>query len=47
MYRKGDVIKGRIDFECVQGNNDPKLADEYAKNPYTITVKGVFKTILE
>jgi hypothetical protein len=46
-YGKGDVIKGKIDFECVQENGDPKLIEEYGRNPRTITVKGVFKTILE
>jgi hypothetical protein len=47
VYRKGDVIKGRIDFECVQDMTDPKLVYHYHGNPTTIKVYGVFKTIVE
>jgi hypothetical protein len=47
VYHKGDVIKGRIDFECVQENGDPELVEKYGRNPYSITLKGVFKTILK
>ena len=43
-YRKGDVIKGRLDFECLDELKNPK----YPKRPpRIITVKGVFKTIVE
>jgi hypothetical protein len=42
VYRKGDVIKGRIDFECL---------DEFTgypdRPPRMIVVYGVFKTIVE
>lgn len=40
-YRKGDVITGKIDFECL----DDRPA--CAKNPSPVIVKGVFKTILK
>jgi hypothetical protein len=46
-YRKGDVIKGRIDFECVQEPTNPKYIEKYGKNLTTIKVYGVFKTIVE
>ncbi|MEW6351488.1 MAG: hypothetical protein AB1646_20745 [Thermodesulfobacteriota bacterium] len=46
-YRKGDVIKGRIDFECLQENTDPRILEDYGKCPTTIKVSGVFKTIVE
>jgi len=46
-FRKGDVIKGRIDFECVEENADPRLVESYGRNPTTIKVKGVFQTIVE
>ncbi len=47
VYRKGDVIKGRIDFECVEEYTDPKYLMEYGNKPISIHVKGVFKTIVE
>ena len=47
VYRKGDVIKGRIDFECVEEPTNPKYVEKWGKIPLTITVKGVFKTILK
>ena len=48
VYRKGDVIKGRIDFECVEEPTNPKYIEKWGKIiPSSITVKGVFKTILE
>lgn len=48
VYRKGDVIKGIIDFECVgEGVTDLKSIEKSDKHPTTIKVYGVFKTILE
>jgi hypothetical protein len=47
VYRKGDAIKGRIDFECVQKITDPILIEHFGRNPTTIKVSGVFKTIVE
>jgi hypothetical protein len=57
VYRKGDVIKGRIDFECVQDVKDPNvmekqggwIKDGWIKGYWlrTIKVYGVFKTILK
>jgi hypothetical protein len=46
-YRKGDTIKGRIVFECIQEATHPKWVEEYGKNPITIRIEGVFKTIVE
>jgi hypothetical protein len=41
-YHKGDQIKGRIDFECL--DEFPKYPD---RPPRLITVYGVFKTIVQ
>ncbi len=46
-YRKGDVIKGRIDFECVQEPTNPEYIQKYGKNLTPIKVYGVFKAIVE
>lgn len=46
-YRKGDVIKGRIDFECKERQTNGKHSGEYRRNPSTIRVQGVFKTIVK
>jgi len=47
-YRKGDVIKGRIDFECVEEEiTDLKGVAKSDRNPTTIMVNGVFKTVIE
>jgi hypothetical protein len=46
-YRKGDVIKGRIDFECVQEPTNPEYIDHWGKDPRIIKVYGVFKTIVK
>lgn len=46
VYRKGDLIKGKIDFECAE-----ELAYLWlpflSESTRTITINGVFKTILE
>ncbi len=47
VYGKGDVIKGRIDFECVQEATNPKYVEKWGRTPTTIKVYGVFKTILK
>lgn len=47
VYRKGDVIKGKIDFECLQENRHPELIEKYGRNPRTIALKGAFIKILE
>ncbi len=46
-YRKGDLIKGRIDFECLEKQTDPMVVEKYGRRPRTITVDGVFKTIVD
>jgi hypothetical protein len=46
-YRKGDVLKGRIDFECVQEATNPKYIEKHGKSPITIKLYGVFKTTIE
>jgi hypothetical protein len=47
MYRRGDVIKGRIDFECVEEPTNPKYIEKYGGHSTNIKVYGVFKTILK
>lgn len=48
VYRKGDLIKGRIDFECVEEEMaDPEVAKKYVEDPATVKVRGVFKTIVK
>ena len=42
-YKKGDVIKGRIDFECFSELIHPHPASP----PSLIRLYGVFKTIVE
>jgi hypothetical protein len=44
VYRKGDVIKGRIVFECAEEVNNPLPSNKF---PKIIKIEGVFKTILE
>ncbi len=47
VYRKGDVIKGRIDFECVHWMSPPNVLRHSTGKPSTIKLYGVFKTIVE
>jgi hypothetical protein len=48
VYRKGDVIKGRIDFECVEEEAmGLKGIEKYDREPTSYKVYGVFKTIVE
>jgi hypothetical protein len=47
VYHKGDVIKGRIYFECVDAEANPELDAKFGLWPHPITVKGVFKTIVK
>ncbi|MGO9571502.1 MAG: hypothetical protein ACLP5H_28600 [Desulfomonilaceae bacterium] len=47
VYHKGDVIKGKIYFKCLEDETNPKLVEKFGLWPYPITIKGVFKTILE
>lgn len=47
LYRKGDVIKGKIDFECVEESTDPASIEKWEKYPTNITMYGVFKTIVQ
>jgi hypothetical protein len=42
-YNKGDIIKGKFEFECFENNINPK----YNEKSITITVSGVFKTIIK
>lgn len=46
-YLKGDIIKGKIDFECVEEIATPKYVEKHGKNPTTIKVHGVFKTVVK
>ena len=47
VYQKGDVIKGRIEFECFAEPINPKYVEKWSRNPRTTKVYGVFKTIVE
>ncbi|MEW6533374.1 MAG: hypothetical protein AB1473_21255 [Thermodesulfobacteriota bacterium] len=48
VHRKGDVIKGRIDFECVEQATNPEYVAKWpTRHPLTIKVWGVFKTVVE
>ncbi len=44
VYRKGDIIKGKILFECEEMINKSPPGNEF---PRIIKVKGVFKTMLK
>jgi hypothetical protein len=46
-YKKGDLIKGRIDFECAEGSTNPKEMEAYRRDPTTIKLWGVFKTVVK
>ncbi|MEW6533758.1 MAG: hypothetical protein AB1473_23210 [Thermodesulfobacteriota bacterium] len=46
-FRKGDVIRGRIDFECLQEATYPKFVEKWGTWPKIIKLYGVFKTIVE
>ncbi len=46
-FRKGDEIKGRINFECVEEPSNPAYIKKHGKYHYTIKVVGVFKTMVE
>jgi hypothetical protein len=46
-YRKGDVIKGKIYYECVWESTDPKHLEEDSGNPPGFKVYGVFKTVVK
>jgi hypothetical protein len=49
VYRKGDVVKGRIHFECVEEVTNPEYVAKWRviTRPITIKVWGVFKPIVE
>ncbi len=47
VYRKGDVIKGKVYFELLQEMTDPQYVEKYGSTPKTIKIYGVFKTIVE
>ena len=40
-YKKGDTIKGKLKFECLQEVTNPKYKGRY---PHYIRIEGVFKT---
>jgi len=43
VYRRGDVIKGKIDFECLQEPTNQKYIKKWGRNLRKIQVYGVFK----
>jgi hypothetical protein len=47
VYRKGDVIQGRIEFECEEEETFPEYVKKWGRHPVPITVNGVFKTVVE
>lgn len=48
QYHRGDVIKGKIEFECREDTTHPKYIEETGRHPKkSIKVYGVFKTILK
>ncbi|MFH1114567.1 MAG: hypothetical protein V1792_11650 [Pseudomonadota bacterium] len=46
-HQKGNVIKGRIEFECLQEPTNPKYIEKWGRSLRTIKVYGVFKTIVQ
>jgi hypothetical protein len=46
-YRKGDIIKGRINFECVEEPSNPRYVEKWGRRPITIRINGVLKTRVE
>jgi hypothetical protein len=47
LYRKGDVLKGRIDLECVMEATNPEFIEKKGRRTRTVKVYGVFKPIVE
>jgi hypothetical protein len=47
VYGKGDVIKGRLEFECLEEPTNPKYIEKYGRHLTTIKMYGVFKTLLK
>ena len=43
-YRKGDILRGKIEFECLQEVTNPKYGARY---PRIIRIEGVFKPELK
>lgn len=43
-YKKGEVMKGEIKFECLQEVTNPKYKGRF---PRTIKIEGVFKPIIK
>ncbi|MFH0821188.1 MAG: hypothetical protein V2B18_00425 [Pseudomonadota bacterium] len=46
-YYKGDVIKGRLEFECLQEATHPKYIEKWGRHLRTIEVYGVFRSIVK
>jgi hypothetical protein len=47
VYRKGDTIKGRIFFECVEECVNPRPRHRFQESPDVIKIQGVIKTIVK
>jgi hypothetical protein len=47
VYRTGDEIKGRIEFECLEEPTHPKYIEKWGRRLTTIKVYGVFKAIVQ
>jgi hypothetical protein len=47
LYRKGDLIKGRIDFEFLEEPTNPKHIEKQGRHLTIIKLYGVFKTTVK
>jgi hypothetical protein len=43
-YKKGDIIKGKLEFECVQQVTNPEYK---GTSPHNIKIEGVFKAVVK
>jgi hypothetical protein len=47
IYHKGEVIKGRIDYECIEEPINVNHIEKRDSNPITYKIYGAFKTVVE
>lgn len=47
VYHTGDLIKGKIEFECIEEPTHPKYIEKSGRHLSTIKVYGVFKAIVQ
>jgi hypothetical protein len=46
-YHTGDVIKGKIEFECIEEPTHPNYLKERGWHLTTIKLHGVFRTVAQ